>query len=137
MPSFIEARRKNWSYLKQNLLPFAQYFILPESALSSEPSWFGFVLTVRENAPFTRADIVKHLESNNIQTRMLFAGNLTKHPCFDELRSHAQGYRIVVDLVNTDMVMNRTFWIGVYPGLTPAMLERMVAVIGGYVKQDD
>jgi CDP-6-deoxy-D-xylo-4-hexulose-3-dehydrase len=117
-------------------------FILPEPTKNSDPSWFGFLLTVRETAGFTRDEIVNHLEKNGIQTRMLFAGNLIKHPCFDELRKSGQGYRIVSDLQpfnsstvllpNTDLVMDRTFWLGVYPGMTAEMIGFIVKTIRGF-----
>lgn len=129
LQSFIEARKKNWKYLREGLQELADKFILPEANENSDPSWFGFLLTVKENAGFTRDEIVKYLESKNIQTRMLFAGNMVKHPCFDEMRKSGKGYRIVGDLKNTDIIMNQTFWIGVYPGLTLAMLDYMISNI--------
>jgi Predicted pyridoxal phosphate-dependent enzyme apparently involved in regulation of cell wall biogenesis len=104
-------------------------FILPEAAKNSEPSWFGFALTLKESANFSRNDIVQFLESNGIQTRMLFSGNLVKHPCFDEMRSTGEGYRIVGELKNTDRIMNDTFWIGLYPGMTDEMIDYMVEKI--------
>jgi len=97
-------------------------FVLPEPTRGSGPSWFGFWLTVRENAGFTREQIVQHLESRGIQTRMLFAGNLVKHPCFDALRAKDAGYRVVGELSNTDRIMNSAFWVGVYPGMTEEMI---------------
>ena len=92
--------------------------ILPEATKGSDPSWFGFLLTVREDAGIARDQIVSHLEANGVQTRMLFAGNLIKHPCFDEMRKSGDGYRVVGDLKNTDIIMENTFWVGVYPGMT-------------------
>ncbi|MEA3493980.1 MAG: lipopolysaccharide biosynthesis protein RfbH [Candidatus Margulisiibacteriota bacterium] len=129
LPSFINARKKNWKYLRESLQELADIFILPEPMENSDPSWFGFLLTVKENAGFSRDDVVKHLESKGIQTRMLFAGNMIKHPCFDEMRREGKGYRVVSDLKNTDVIMNQTFWIGVYPGLTKAMLDYMITNI--------
>ena len=104
-----------------------KYFILPEACPDSNPSWFGFMLTCREG--IDRNKIVQNVENHNIQTRMLFAGNLTKHPCFDEMRKTGKGYRIVGDLVNTDRIMNDTFWVGVYPGMTREMLDEIMCVI--------
>ncbi|MBP1763536.1 MAG: DegT/DnrJ/EryC1/StrS aminotransferase [Firmicutes bacterium] len=129
LPSFIEARRKNWQTLHEGLADFQDVLLLPEPTANSIPSWFGFLITVKENANFTRDDIVAHLEKNGIQTRMLFAGNLLKHPCFDEMRATGQGYRVVGDLENTDIIMNRTFWIGVYPGLSESDIKYMLNCI--------
>jgi CDP-6-deoxy-D-xylo-4-hexulose-3-dehydrase len=129
LPEFIEARKRNWQRLRDGLLKLEDKFILPEPTPNSDPCWFGFLLTVRENAGFTRDEIVDHLEKNGIQTRMLFAGNLLKHPCFDEMRAKGEGFRVVGELKNTDMVMERTFWIGVYPGMTEEMVDYMVNII--------
>lgn len=134
LPSFIENRVNNWAYLKQGLKDLTDVFILPEPTPNSVPSWFGFLLTVRQEAKFTRDQIVKHLEDQGIQTRMLFAGNLIKHPCFDEMRVSNTGYRVVGDLNATDAIMNNTFWIGVYPGLTKEKLEYMVNVITNFAR---
>ena len=123
LPGFIAARKRNWQVLRDGLSALEDRFILPEPGHNTEPSWFGFLLTVKENARFTRNEIVSHLEKNGIQTRMLFAGNLIKHPCFDELRKAEAGYRVIGELRNTDMVMERSFWIGVYPGMREGMLE--------------
>ena len=118
LPDFIEKRRKNWQLLRDGLQDLEKYFILPEPAADSEPSWFGFVLTLRPDAPFTRNEVVRHLEQNGIQTRMLFAGDLTKHPCFDEMRREGSiQYRCIGELPVTETVMERTFWVGVYPGM--------------------
>lgn len=133
--SFIAARRKNWQTLREGLANVQDALILPEAATNSEPSWFGFLLTVRDNAKFTRDEIVQYLENSGIQTRMLFAGNLVKHPCFDEMRKIGQGYRTVDDLRTTDIIMNRTFWIGVYPGMTNEMISFMMKKICEFVKQ--
>ena len=129
MPKFAECRRENFKYLKEQLLAtgMEKYFILPEACPGSDPSWFGFMLTCREG--IGRSEVVQNLESHNIQTRMLFAGNLIKHPCFDEMRKLGSGYRIVGELRNTDRIMRDTFWIGVYPGMTDKMLNRMIDVI--------
>ena len=129
LPEFIEARKRNWQRLRDGLSELEDKFILPEPTPNSDPSWFGFLLTVRENAGFTRDEIVDHLEKNGIQTRMLFAGNLLKHPCFDEMRAKGEGFRVVGELKNTDMVMERTFWVGVYPGMREEMVDYMADVI--------
>lgn len=129
LPEFIEARKRNWQYLRKALADLDQYFIMPEPTPNGDPSWFGFLLTVKAAASFTRNDLVAHLEQKGIQTRMLFAGNLIKHPCFDEMRKTNKGFRVVGDLKNTDRVMNHTFWIGVYPKLYENRLSYMVNVI--------
>ena len=118
LPSFIEARKRNFRMLYDGLKKYGDYFILPGIEYEADPSWFGFVLTVREDAGFTKDEIVKYLEDNKIATRMLFAGNITKHPCFEGVE-----YRVCGDLVNTDRIMNDTFWIGVYPGLTEEAIQ--------------
>ncbi len=132
LPSFIEARRRNWRLLREGLADTNDRFILPEPTPNSNPSWFGFLLTVREDAGFTREDIVNHLESRGIQTRMLFAGNLIKHPCFDDMRKTHTGYRVVGDLTNTDRIMRDTFWVGVYPGMSEEMITFTIAEIKGF-----
>ncbi|MDD5676912.1 MAG: lipopolysaccharide biosynthesis protein RfbH [Kiritimatiellae bacterium] len=129
LPGFIAARKRNWQLLRGGLADLTDIFTLPQPAENSDPSWFGFLLTVKENAGIRRDQIVNHLESKGVQTRMLFAGNLTKHPCFDEMRKEGRGYRIVGELTNTDRIMRDTFWIGVYPGMTKQMLAYMVSAI--------
>ena len=127
LDGFVEARRRNWSYLREALADLEDVLVLPEPTAGSEPSWFGFMMTVREGAPFGREEIVRHLESRKIQTRMLFAGNLVRQPAITQLVADAKAagrpvpYRVVGDLARTDVVMNRSFWVGVYPGLTEAM----------------
>ncbi len=133
-PGFIEARRRNWQMLREELSDLQDVLLLPEPMDNSEPSWFGFLITVKENAKFKRDDIVKYLEENKIQTRMLFAGNLIKHPCFDEMRAMKTGYRVVGELTNTDTIMNNTFWIGVYPGMNEGMIRCMINTIKNAVK---
>ncbi len=133
LPSFIEARKKNWKLLRDGLSDLEDKFILPERTPNSDPSWFGCLLTVREDAGFTRDEIVDYLESKGIQTRMLFAGNLIKHPCFDEMRKSSEGFRIVGELSNTDIIMRDTFWIGVYPGMTREMLNFMISQINSWI----
>ena len=132
LPSFIEARKRNWNMLRHGLSGLEQYFLLPEPAPNSIPSWFGFLLTVRKGAEFTRDQIVAHLEANGVQTRMLFAGNLIKHPCFDEMRKSGEGYRVVGELENTDTVMKDAFWVGVYPGMKPGMVEYMIETLNKF-----
>lgn len=133
LPAFIEARKANWQMLSDGLVDLADHFVLPEATANTDPVWFGFPLTVKTEAPFTRDQIVNHLEASNIQTRMLFAGNLVKHPCFDEMRRSGSGYRVVGDLPITDRIMHDTFWLGVYPGLNEAMIGHMLHVIRGVV----
>lgn len=135
LPAFTEARKRNWRLLREGLAGLADVFVLPEATPGSEPSWFGFLLTVREGAGFARDEIVKYLEACGIQTRMLFAGNLVKHPCFDRLRSAGQGYRIAGELKNTDIIMKQAFWVGVYPGMSPAMIEFIVKKVREFVKK--
>ncbi len=113
LPSFVRARRRNFQALYRFFSRWEKYFVLPETTANSEPSWFGFPLLVREGAPFSRAEIVNFLERRKVATRMLFAGNLLRHPAYQGIRC-----RVVGKLVNSDAVMNRLFWIGVYPGLT-------------------
>lgn len=134
LPAFIQARKRNWQLLRDGLADLSDKFILPEPTPNSDPSWFGFLLTVREDAGFTRDEIVNHLESKGIQTRMLFAGNLIKHPCFDEMRKSSEGFKIVGELSNTDRIMRDTFWIGVYPGISDGMIGYMVEKIRELVK---
>lgn len=129
LDEFTAKRKENWDALYQGLKNLADYFILPKATKNSDPSWFGFLLTIKENAWFSRADIVKYLENRNIQTRMLFAGNLTRHPCFDQMRKTGRGYRIIGDLKNTDRIMNDTFWVGVYPGMQTSQIHYMIQSI--------
>jgi CDP-4-dehydro-6-deoxyglucose reductase, E1 len=123
LPDFVEARKRNWKLLRDRLSDLSDVFVLPEPTESSDPSWFGFLLTVRERAGISREKVVDHLEKNGIQTRMLFAGNLIKHPCFDDMRRSGSGYRVVGSLSNTDLIMNTSFWVGVYPGLNEEILS--------------
>ena len=125
--SFAERRRENFVFLKAALAGTEEQLILPEACPESDPSWFGFLMTVKE--PGKRESVVRHLESRGIQTRMLFAGNLIKHPCFDELRRTGTGYRVVGDLSVTDRIMADTFWVGLYPGMTEEKLSYMAEQI--------
>ena len=124
---FVEKRKHNHKYLKELLTPISDKVILPEALPGSEPSWFGFMITLKEG--MDRKKVVPYIESKGIQTRMLFAGNLTKHPCFDQMRAEGDKYRIVGDLKNTDRIMNDTFWVGVYPGMNDKKLEYMAKII--------
>lgn len=153
-PGFVEARKKNWQLLRDGLAGLEDRLILPEATPNSDPSWFGFLLTVRDGSGLTRDKLVNHLEAKGIQTRMLFAGNLIKHPCFDEMRREGKGFRVVANtnaeklkveklkveglapqllssqlssaLPVTDRIMNNTFWVGVYPGMTEEMISYMI-----------
>ncbi|OGW27885.1 MAG: lipopolysaccharide biosynthesis protein RfbH, partial [Nitrospirae bacterium GWC2_57_13] len=135
LPGFVEARKKNWVQLRDGLSDLSDIFILPEPTKNSDPSWFGFLMTVNGDATFSRDDIVGHLEKNGTQTRMLFAGNLMKHPCFDEMRMKGDGFRVVGDLRNTDLIMNQTFWVGVYPGMTAEMIGFIIHSIRDFVQK--
>lgn len=126
-PGFVERRKHNFARLKNALLGAQDKLILPEPAENSDPSWFGFLIACREGVD--RNAVVQHLESRGVQTRMLFAGNLTKHPCFDEMRKTGEGFRIVGDLANTDRIMRDAFWVGVYPGMTDEMIDYMAKTI--------
>ena len=122
-PSFVERRRHNFDYLYNALKRAEDKLILPKACSGSRPSWFGFLLTCREGVD--RNHVVPYIEGKGVQTRMLFAGNLVKHPCFDEMRREQEGYRVVGDLTNTDRIMQDTFWVGLYPGMTDEMLDYM------------
>lgn len=133
LPIIVEARRKNWEYLYNGLKDLQDKLILPEPEKNSKPSWFGFLISVKEDSGKSRVELAKWLESHKIQTRNLFAGNLLKHPAFDEMRETGEGYRVVGDLKVTDFIMNNTLWIGVYPGMTQEMLDFMIAKIREYI----
>lgn len=144
LPDFIETRKKNWQILRDGLSELGECFILPEATLNSDPSWFGFLLTVRKESDFSRNQLVAHLEAKGIQTRMLFAGNLIKHPCFDEMRANGNGFRVVTNphssqpstpLPITDQIMNDTCWIGVYPGMQEGMLGFMIDTVKGFCRR--
>jgi CDP-6-deoxy-D-xylo-4-hexulose-3-dehydrase len=130
---FTFARKNNWQKLYDELKDLTEYFILPQATPNSDPSWFGFLLTVKDLAGFKRSEIVDYLENHNIQTRMLFAGNLIRHPCFDQMRNAGEGYRMIGSLPNTDKVMNDTFWVGVYPGMTSEHLAYMIKTLREFV----
>ena len=124
---FTEARKKNFKFLRERLDCLKDKIILPEAEFNSDPSWFGFAVTLPENTE--RKKVLQYLEDHKIQTRLLFSGNIIKHPCFNSMRESGEGYRVVGELVNTDIIMNRTFWVGVYPGMTKEMLERMIDTV--------
>ena len=129
LPDFIAKRRENFQYLFENLQDLQDVLILPEPNVDSEPSWFGFLLSVREDAPFTRNQLVQHLEEQRIGSRLLFGGNLVRQPAYEGLN-----YRVVGDLKHTDRAMRNAFWIGLFPGLTPEMLDYVVSVIHDFCK---
>lgn len=118
LPGFTEARKRNWQILYEGLNKYDDYFILQKATDKSDPNWFGFLLTVKDDAPFSRNEITSYLEENKIATRLLFSGNIIRHPSFENVR-----YRVYDNLENTDFIMNNTFWIGVYPGLTDEMID--------------
>lgn len=126
-PTFVERRRYNFNRLKKGLESVENKLILPAACENSNPSWFGFLITCK--AGVDRNEVVQYVESHGVQTRMLFAGNLIKHPCFDEMRKTGEGYRVVGSLDNTDRIMNDTFWVGVYPGMTDEMIDYMAKTI--------
>lgn len=139
-PGFVEKRKQNFAQLTDGLKSEAakrgfdieDKLILPIASAHSDPSWFGFMMTCRDGVD--RKGTVEKIEAAGVQTRALFAGNLTKHPCFDEMRAQKKGFRVVGGLANTDLIMERSFWVGVYPGMTDEMLEYMCAVIAEAVK---
>ncbi len=127
LPSFVARRQSNFKRLYDKLHDLEDKLILPEKCPDSCPSWFGFLMTCREGVE--RGKVVSYIENHGVQTRMLFAGNLTRHPCFDEMRKSGEGFRIVGDLSNTDRIMRDSFWVGVYPGMTDEKLDYMAMII--------
>lgn len=127
-PGFIERRKHNWKRLHKALEPVSDRLILPEPAVNSDPSWFGFLMSVKPESGIERNKVTRFIEDHNVQTRLLFSGNLIKHPCFDQIRG-TDAYRIVGDLNQTEFIMNQTFWVGVYPGMTDEMIDYMAEVI--------
>lgn len=127
-PSFIEKRRHNWERLHKALEPLSDRLVLPEPAQNSEPSWFGFLISVKPESGLKRNELIKYIEEHNVQTRLLFSGNIVRQPCFDEIRDTAS-YRISGALEVTEYIMNNTFWVGVYPGMTDNMIDYMAKVI--------
>lgn len=132
LPDFVQKRRENFAFLYEGLKDLEEYFYLPEAVDNSEPSWFGFCLTCRQGTDKNK--VVEYIESCGVQTRMLFSGNLIKQPCFDGMRETG-GYRVAGSLENTDRIMEGTFWVGVYPGMTKQKLEYMIKVIHAAVQQ--
>ena len=132
-PQFVDKRRKNFERLYQGLKEVQDKLILPVVQQDSNPSWFGFMMTCREG--IEREKVVPYIENHGVQTRMLFAGNLIKHPCFDEIRGDKTKYRIAGTLENTDRIMKDTFWVGVYPGMTDEMIDYMIRIIKEAVMQ--
>jgi CDP-4-dehydro-6-deoxyglucose reductase, E1 len=129
LPGFIEARRRNFATLRAGLAGLDDVLVLPEATPNSEPSWFGFPIMVREDAPFTRDALTRFLESRRIGTRLLFGGNLVRQPAYEEVK-----YRVVGDLANSDRVMHGAFWIGVHPGLTEEMLGYMIESVNAFCR---
>ncbi len=131
LPAFVEARRRNWKALRDGLADLEQFFILPEATPGSNPSWFGFCLTVRPDAPFSRGAIVRFLEEKKIATRPLFGGNLIRQPAYRNVK-----YRVVGNLPNTDLIMTNTFWVGCWPGVSCTMVNYMVEVFHDFCKSN-
>ena len=128
LPNFVEQRRRNWMRLYNGLKSIEDKIILPKAIKNSNPSWFGFVISIRPDTGLKRNNIIKYIEGHNIQTRLLFSGNIIKHPCFDQIRGTTD-YRVVGELNYTDFITENTFWVGVYPGMTNDMLDYMIKVI--------
>lgn len=135
-PTFIKKRRHNWNRLHTILENVQNQLILPEPAENSSPSWFGFLISIKPETGIKRENIIKYIEKHNIQTRLLFSGNIIKHPCFDQIRD-TNAYRVAGSLENTEYIMNNTFWVGVYPGMTDEMIDYMAQIIIEAVKQKD
>ncbi len=133
LPEFTKRRRENFARLKEKLAGTESCFILPEPCPDSNPSWFGFLITCRDGVDKNK--LVGYLEGHGIQTRMLFSGNLVKQPCFDGMRSKQEGYRVAGSLKATDLIMEKSFWVGLYPGMKPEMIDYMAEKLCGYQKQ--
>jgi CDP-4-dehydro-6-deoxyglucose reductase, E1 len=130
LPSFIASRRENWQRLREALAVHEEYLILPEPTPNSDPSWFGFKLIVRDDAPFSRTQLVEHLQEHGVATREMFAGNLLRQPAYSQIE-----HRVVGELTNTDTIMRSAFWIGVYPGISSEMINHMIDVMGRFVSR--
>lgn len=128
LSDFINRRKHNWNRLRNEMDDLTDRLILPEPAANSDPSWFGFLISIRPESGLKRRDVVEYIESHNIQTRLLFSGNIIKQPCFDDIRN-TDAYRVSGELTNTDFIMENTFWVGVYPGMTDQMIDYMAQVI--------
>lgn len=133
MPEFTARRKYNFNYIRKGLEDVQDKFILPEKCPNSDPSWFGFLITCKDGVDKNK--VVQFLENNGVQTRMLFGGNMTKQPCFTEMKKENKGYRIIGELKQTDRIMNNTFWIGVYPGMTDEKLDYMIEKLKESVKE--
>lgn len=133
-PSFIEARRHNWERLHAALESYQDKLILPEPAANSKPSWFGFLISGKPESGLNRNDVTRYIEDHQVQTRLLFSGNIIKHPCFDQLRD-TNAYRVSGSLEATEFILNNTFWVGVYPGMTDEMIDYMAKVIAEAISQ--
>lgn len=131
LPQFIKKRRENYKKLYEGLKQFGKYLILPKATENSDPSWFGFIITIRENNNYNRNSLIEFLEKRNIGTRLLFAGNILRQPLFTESHTH---YRVVGDLTNTDIIMNNTFWIGVWPGIDDEQIGYIISQFKLYFK---
>lgn len=127
LDDFVQKRKDNFNYLRTKLQGCSEFLILPEATPNSEPSWFGFPITIKETAGFTRGELLTYLDDNKVGTRLLFAGNVTKQPYMQ-----GRNYRIVGELTNSDRIMNQTFWVGIYPGLTEEMLDYTAEIIGQF-----
>ena len=132
LPDFVEKRKANWQFMHEALADMQDRILLPEAEANSDPSWFGFCMTLKEG--LDRNAAVRYIEDHGIQTRLLFAGNLVKQPCFDAIRNDGVSYRVSGELTNTDIITERTFWIGVYPGMTRDRLEYMADTVRAAVK---
>lgn len=130
LEDFISVRKRNFDLLHRGLSRFEEFLVLPQATLHAEPSWFGFILTIRDGAPFSRESLTSYLEDNKISTRLLFAGNITKQPYF-----HSIPYRVVGSLANTDRIMNHSFWVGLFPGITVEMIEYVVAQFSAFLSR--
>jgi len=130
LPEFIQTRKRNWQTLYDGLKPFEEFFLLPQATPESDPSWFGFPLTIRESAPFARHDLIRFLNRRKIDTRLLFSGNLTHQPAYQHITC-----RVVGELTNTDLVTHRSFWIGVYPGITLEMMQYVIDTFDAWLKK--
>lgn len=127
LPTFVEARKRNWRRLHAGLQAYQDFIILPQATANSDPSWFGFLITIRPGAPFVRNDLIQALETRKVATRLMFAGNLLRQPAYIGVQ-----HRVVGDLTNTDIIMNNAFWVGVYPGLTEEMIDYMLGVFAQF-----
>jgi CDP-6-deoxy-D-xylo-4-hexulose-3-dehydrase len=130
LPEFIETRKKNWKILYEVVQRYEDYFVVPKATNNSDPSWFGFLLTVKEGVSFSKNDIVNYLEKHKVATRPLFAGNILRHPAYQGIK-----HRIYGTLTNTDYLTENVFWIGVYPGLDEEKINYVIDVFESFMKQ--